>query len=655
MKLRALALALALLTLGGVARAQGGDPSTCHPAVHAWASRCSARGVRVEAFQCPDGSIILVDAAGLRVELARDPRRGFRRAGAWGISPVGSFSDWNAVAPALRAALDQVVACAEGSPLPAAGEVSLRPSVRSSAGAGGDRHRDEAPTAWQCVPWLLLGALALALAAGGPLRPRLAALRTAAPWRRALVPAAIFAATLTLRARVSPAGFFHQNGHGPAWVAHTFTGAHHDYGTGFREVFGAVVRLTPANPDGAVFALQSLLGAAAVVALWVTARAVGAPRSLALAAAFAAAVDPVLARASRSESHYAAQTSLLFIAGALLARATGPVRSRAFALLCVAAGLVLAQAMRMHPVAWVAAAVVPSVMLLGPGSLRRRVTRTAAGFALAGAACALFALATMRAVMGGQLGAQWAPRHAHAMLTAAQRGALPALALAVAAGLLARSPKRMIPRALTAVLVCAAASAANVLPPGGVPPWVGGAYVRLYAPVVVAAALAVAAEALTTRARALAASCAVALAGLLFTLARGPALTHLPTDAIEQRDAMAWRAQLPTGARVVYLERAGDHIVVLPLYAGLTPRGVHAVPLRTGEPPPALAAFGPTTYWYRSSVCASAQGAAWCDAIERANAMTPLWTKTLPASPSMPYLPYNADRVRVGLSRVTAR
>ena len=339
----------------------------------------------------------------------------------------------------------------------------------------------------------------------------------------------------------------------------------------------------------------------------------------------------------------------------MLARAAGPVRSRAFALSCAAAGLVLAQAMRMHPVAWVAAAVVPSVMLLGPDPLPRRAARTAAGFALAGATCALFAIPTLRAVMAGQLGAQWAPRHASTLFTAAQRGALPALALAVAAVLLARSPKRMIPQALTAVLVCAAASAANVLPPGGVPPWVGGAYVRLYAPVVVAAVIAVAVEALTTRARVFAASGAVALGGLLFALVRGPALTHLPTDTVEQRDAMTWRAHLPTGARVVYLERAGDHIVVLPIYAGLTPRGVHAVPLRANEPPPALAAFGPTTYWYRSSVCASVQGAAWCDAIERANAMTPLWTKTLPASPSMPYLPYTADRVRVGLARVTAR
>lgn len=655
MTLRALALALALLSLGGVARAQGGDPSTCHPAVHAWASRCSARGLRVEALQCPNGAIIIVDAAGLRVELARDPRRGFRRAGPWGISPIGSFSDWNAVAPALRAALDQVVACAGAAPLPAEGEVSLRPSVRASPGAGVAHHHDAPPAAWQCVPWLVLGALALSLAARGPLRPRLAALRTAAPWRRALTPAAIVAATLALRAGVSPAGFFHQNGHGPSWVAHTFTGEHHAYGTGFREVFGAVVRLVPSNPDGAVFALQSLLGAAAVAALWATARAMGAPQGLCLAAAFAAAVDPVLARASRSESHYAAQTSLLFIAAAMLARASGPVRSRAFALACAAAGLVLAQAMRMHPVAWVAAALVPSVMLLGPDPLPRRVARTAAGFALAGATCALFALPTVRAVMAGQLGAQWAPRHASAILTAAQRGALPALAAAVAAGLLTRSPGSLIPRALTAVLVCAAAGAANVLPAGGVPPWVSGAYARLYAPVVVAAAVAVAAEALTTRARVIAASGATALGALLFALARGPALTHQPTDAREQRDAMTWRAQLPAGSRVVYLERAGDHIVVLPLYAGLTPRGVHAVPLRANEPPPVLSAFGPTTYWYRSSVCSSRQGAAWCDAIERANAMTPLWAKTLPASPSMPYLPYLTDRVRVGLSRVTAR
>ena len=69
-----------------------------------------------------------------------------------------------ALSAALRAALDQVVACAGAAPLPAEGEVSLRPSVRASPGAGVARHHDAPPAAWQCVPWLLLGALALSLA-----------------------------------------------------------------------------------------------------------------------------------------------------------------------------------------------------------------------------------------------------------------------------------------------------------------------------------------------------------------------------------------------------------------------------------------------------------------------------------------------------------
>lgn len=655
MKLRALALALALTSFAPIASSQERDPATCSAAVHAWAARCSARGARVEAFLCPADALVIVDAAGLPVELTRDPRRGFRRAGAWGLSPIGNFADWNTVAPRLKTALDQVVACAEASPLAAIGNTTGLESPRQR-GAG--HPYASLPTWRERVPWLLLGALACGLLARGPsLRARPSPLRRRA-WLTAL---AVGAASLPLRALVSPAAFFHQNGHGPSWIAHTISGKYHAYGTGFREVFGTAVSLAPTNPERAVFALQSLLGAAAVACAWVIARAVGAPRTLALAASFAVAIDPVLARGSRSESHYAAQTSLLFLAAAILARAVGPVRARGFALACAAAGLVIAEAMRMHPVGWVAAALVPAVMLLGPGSLRRRALRTAAGFALAGAVSALFALPTIRTVMTSQLGGQWAPRHLGAVLSAGLRGALPALLVVGAAAFAVVSArgrsafKRMVPRGVVAVAVCAAMAAADVLPPGGVPAWVSGAYARLYAPTLFAAVVSLAAMALTTRARALAASAAVALGALMFTVTRGPALTHLPTDALEQRAAVAWRATLPAGARVVYLERAGDHIVQLPIYAGLTPGNVRAMPRRASDDSQSFGNFGPVTYWYRSSACATREGAAYCDAMERSAPMTPVWTRSLPASPSLQYLPYTTDPVRVGLYRVTAR
>jgi hypothetical protein len=619
------------------------QPGACVPAVHDWARACSRRGARVEAFQCPEGPLVVVDVAGLRVELVRDPRRGFRRAGAWGVSPVGEFSDWNAVPARLRNAFEQVVACATENPLPE-GSCAV-PVVRRAAPRTPPPPRIDAPRAWQCVPWLLLAALACGLAARGRRLSRLSP-------RPLVASLAGLAAVVGLRALVAPSAFFHQNGHGPSWIAHTVTAQRHLYGPGFREVFGWIIRLAPAHPEAAVFALQSLLGAAGVAAVYATARAVGAGRLIALSACLAVTLDPVFARASRSESHYAAQASLYLLAAAILARAVGPLRSKRFALACVSAGLVVAQAMRMHPVGWVAGAVVPAVMLLGPGALSRRAKRTAAGFAIVGLVCALAVLPTMRAVMGGALGAQWAPRHLSSVLTAALRGALPALVGAVAAVMALRDVKRVLPRALVGVAVFAATAMANVLPPGGVPPWVSGAYVRLYAPVAVAALVAVMVRALTTRTRERVAAAVVAAVTVMLVAQRAPALTRLPTDARELQYALGWREGLPEGARVVYLERAAEHILVLPIYSGFTPRGVRSIPLRDTEPPASLAAFG-EAWWYHSSACETAEGRAFCEAVERANALTPVWLMTLPAAPSVPYLPYAESSVRIGLYRAT--
>ncbi len=83
------ALAFALVGCAGpnVAR-EGADPTTppaprpgaCHPDVVAWTERCSDRGASVTASACPTANLFVVTANGLRVELARDPQRGFQRA-----------------------------------------------------------------------------------------------------------------------------------------------------------------------------------------------------------------------------------------------------------------------------------------------------------------------------------------------------------------------------------------------------------------------------------------------------------------------------------------------------------------------------------------------------------------------------------------------
>ena len=134
-------------------------------------------------------------------------------------------------------------------------------------------------------------------------------------------------------------------------------------------------------------------------------------------------------------------------------------------------------------------------------------------------------------------------------------------------------------------------------------------------------------------------------------LSRRP-LTALPTDVMELQRAWAWRDQLPRGARVFFVARAGNYVLGLPIHDG-GGRALRTCSLDVTEAPPDLRAFGPGTWYYRSSLCDAPPAQAWCDALERAHRLQPVFTAEIPASPSMRHLTYTAPRVRVGLYRVT--
>ena len=82
-------------------------------------------------------------------------------------------------------------------------------------------------------------------------------------------------------------------------------------------------------------------------------------------------------------------------------------------------------------------------------------------------------------------------------------------------------------------------------------------------------------------------------------------------------------------------------------------RDLRTRPLDVTDPPPDLRAFGPGTWYYRSSLCASPPARAWCDALERAHQLRPAFTAELPAVPSMRHLTYATPTVRIGLYQVT--
>jgi len=87
---------------------------TCAPSVSSWMKACEdAEHVTLEPAECfPDRVIVDVKGeAALRVDIARDGSRAFRRVGSAGLSPIGQFEDWNTQPEPRRRALDALAAC----------------------------------------------------------------------------------------------------------------------------------------------------------------------------------------------------------------------------------------------------------------------------------------------------------------------------------------------------------------------------------------------------------------------------------------------------------------------------------------------------------------------------------------------------------------
>ncbi len=91
----------------------------CSADVAAWAARASARSkMDVSAADCPRGVVRLhVAGAGCDFEVSSAREAGFRRTadGAFGVSPIADI-DWNEAPPAMKRALDGVVAALEADP-----------------------------------------------------------------------------------------------------------------------------------------------------------------------------------------------------------------------------------------------------------------------------------------------------------------------------------------------------------------------------------------------------------------------------------------------------------------------------------------------------------------------------------------------------------
>ncbi len=507
------------------------------------------------------------------------------------------------------------------------------------------------------LPWAAV-LLALALVAAGAIGPLGAGIDPGGPWlvplaavlvlvagreRRPLDPLdrrgalVLGAGALLLRLAFGAWGPLHVNGYGPLFILAAAREperiAH--YGPGYLELFAPVAALLPQQPDRAVFVTNALLSALLAPLAYGLARLLGLPRIVAAAAGVLVALDPVAIRMAVTPSYLPVLILLCAAAAACLLLGARALDDRApwrGAGAWLAAGLLLAQAVRTHPSAWGVAATVPAVLLAGARPWSRALAQAAAA--------ALCCAGVIVATSGGVLLDVFGNIRAGTIMRPQAPPALQPLAwLAVGAAayaLLARHRRLVVPAgcALAALLLTRHGYAQS---------WIWQqAYDRLYLlmPLLALAALLPAALA---RARVLLATAAVALAGV-WLYAGLPIITARTTDHYEYRWMRRQLQSVPAGCRISYVALAGERSLVLPTYVGpersavlIDPRAPHTIE----------AALAPADchIHIRPSLCASPEGRELCDAIAGQLSLAPVARATFPAIPSSRHLSYDSDPV----------
>jgi len=575
-------------------------------------------------YACPSGvAVVEVEAKPpLRVELSLN-RPAFRNVGSYGFSPIGSFADWAAEPAETRRALDAVVTCAKSDPPDALLVSDGQPSSPS---------RDGPRRPHLAIPFLAIAACLLSL--GAFLRSP----RRVAHQRKLARFAGVFALAVVVLA-LTRFAFFHQNGQGPFWVAQAVIGDGGDYGPGYPEMF-QWLSVRAQRPDDAIAIAHLILGALLPLLAYVIARGVGARRIFAAVLAAAALFDPVFKRTSRSESYFATIAVLLFAAAAALILGDRPqgARSRWKAVLGpVIAGLFIAQAARIHPLAWVPAAAVPLVLLCRGGDLRVRVVRTAIAAIVIAFVAAPFVVPLIRHTFGSGLGTGFLGGARVRVLSLSGRAAI-AIAIGLAL-LVPRATRRFAAPMLAAIVAVAAAIVTNVVQLDT--PVVSAAYLHLFAPALLGGIAGLAA--LVARPKIVAAVIALIALGHVWSERR---IVALPTDARELDWWRTLRDELPNDAQVATIDRVGSRVLFLPLFGTRMPRTVRIED-------DGRAWFGPgPRYYYRSSLCVTAEGAARCERFEQTHRLREVSRRTFPSLASLPWHPLPGGSIDVAIFAV---
>jgi hypothetical protein len=124
------------------------------------------------------------------------------------------------------------------------------------------------------------------------------------------------------------------------------------------------------------------------------------------------------------------------------------------------------------------------------------------------------------------------------------------------------------------------------------------------------------------------------------------------TEQLEYAWLRPQLARLPAACRLAWVDRAGRRTLMLGEYLARRP-GDGPRALRPVEDASELPAG--CVWYYRSSLCSSAEGRPICDAVERPLGLSRLAEASFPAAASYDGLDYDRPTVEVTLSRVDAR
>jgi hypothetical protein len=311
---------------------------------------------------------------------------------------------------------------------------------------------------------------------------------------------------------------------------------------------------------------------------------------------------------------------------------------RAAALL-IAAGLLLAQAARIHPCAWVLVATAPFVILAGEaGSWRRRVLVFVAAAAVSGGVLLFTSASVLLDVVGSiRTGTVFRPDP-------------PSLPPLVWIALVAATYATFAPRPWLALPAGISVAAMMMTRHAFAASWIWQqSYFRLYLTLPLIAAVASVQPALPRqRWVALAAAAACVVAWIRFGL---PIISARTTEHLEYRWVREQLERLPPECRVIHLAAAGKRVLMLPTYVGQS-RAAVAMDLR--RPRTIEAALSPASclYYVHSSLCSTADGRPECEAIERRLTLQPIARASFPVTREVETFSHDGETVETMIARV---